>query len=124
MNPDDLNPGPILHTQLPLALRLRAETVRSVLLEVLPMNADEWINTLKRELNPELEVLWWERVAGCYVKFTASREMPTDQKQSAFKIIFGLLSGLRPKDLAADSAKFPLSERIELRAILRKSWGW
>jgi hypothetical protein len=120
MNIGDLQPGPIRHAQLAPSLVHRVETICSALGDVFPMSADQWIDSLRRDLSPENEVLWWERVAGCYVELSAKTELLLSEKQSAFKIIFSLFSGIRPKDLTSEAAKLPDSARKELAAILRK----
>jgi hypothetical protein len=116
MKPDELRPGPIRHETLPPSVALRAETVQSVLAEVFPTSREEWIDSLKRDLNPEAEVLWWERVAGCYVQFTAKRDLPLKLKQSAFKIIFGLLSGVRPEGIIRRDGRI-------LAPGAKRAWG-
>ena len=109
-----LKPSPIRTTELPPGLVLRVKTLRSVLAEVCPMTSEQWLDSLRRDLNPEKEVLWWERVAGCFTAFIAKRDFSPDQRQAVFKIIFGLCSGMREQDLAADLAKLPESDLIEL----------
>jgi hypothetical protein len=91
--PENVPPGPIRHEQLPPELIHRIEHVCSVLAEVFPMSAGEWIDSLRRDLIPEHEVVWWERVAGCYLELTAKVELPLDQRKIAFEIIFSLFSG-------------------------------
>jgi ribosomal protein S27AE len=110
----NLKPSPIRRTELPPGLAVRVETLRSVLAEVCPMSREQWLDSLRRDMNPEKEVLWWERVAGCFTKFIAQRDFLPDQRQAVFKILFGLCSGMREQDLAADLAKLSESDLIEL----------
>jgi predicted RNA-binding Zn-ribbon protein involved in translation (DUF1610 family) len=114
-----LKPAPVRDVALPPALVSRVETLRSVLAEVSPMTREQWLNRLRRDLNPEKEVLWWERVAECFMTFTAKRTLSPNQKQSAFKVIFGLCSGLTEQDLLGDVAKLPKSDLTELATTVR-----
>ena len=114
----NLKPNPTRSTELPPGLVLRVKTLRSVLTEVCPMTCEQWLDSLRRDLNPEKEVLWWERVAGCFTTFVATRDFSPGQRQAVFKIIFGLCSGMREQELAADLAKLPESDLIELATTI------
>jgi hypothetical protein len=115
----NLKPNPIRRTELPPGLALRVETLRSVLAEVCPMTREQWLDNLRRDLNPEKEVLWWERVAGCFTAFVTKRAFSLSQRQAVFKIVSGLCSGLSEQDLAADLAKLSESDLIELAMSVR-----
>jgi len=85
-----------------------------VLADVCPISSEEWLHNLQRDLNPEQEVLWWERVTGCFTGFVARRDFSPDQRQAAFKVIFGLFSGFGEEDLTADLEKLSESDMNEL----------
>jgi ribosomal protein S27E len=110
----NLNRAPKLRAELPPGLALRVETLRSLLAEVCPMTKEQWLDSLRRDMNPEKEVLWWERVAGCFTTFVAQRDYLPEQRQAVFKILFGLCSGMREQDLASDLAKLSESDLVEL----------
>jgi hypothetical protein len=120
-NPDDLRSGPVRQGMLPPELVHRVETICSVLADVFPMSAIEWIDNLQRDLVPEHEVLWWERVAGCYVEFTAKAEPTLDERKVAFKIIFTVFSGVTGKDLNREVTILSEPAKTELAVILRRS---
>jgi hypothetical protein len=115
---EDLKPGPIRRTTLPPELLSRVETLRSVLADVCPISGEQWRDNLQRDLNPEQEVLWWERLAGCFTGFVARRDYSTDQRQAAFKVIFGLFIGFGEQDLAADLEKLSESDVNELATTI------
>ena len=115
-----LRPGPIRRTQLPAELVLRIDTVRAAVAEVCPLTEGEWRDAFQRDANPEHELLWWERVAACYVPLVAGRTFSPGQRQAAFNIIFGLFSGLEPAQLEADLAKMPESAMDDLAAIVQR----
>lgn len=105
--------------ELSPALTARIDTVRVVLAEVYPMSKQQWLDSLRRGINPEKEVLWWERVGGCFTAFAAKRTLSPNQRQAVFKVIFGLCSGLREQDFDEDLAKLPPSARAELASAAR-----
>ena len=109
MNPKDLKPGPIRRTQLSPELVVRLDAVRAALAEVFTMTEAEWLDGFQRDANPENEMLWWERVAGCYVALVTGRIFQPEQGQAAFKVIFGLFSGIDADRLQADIALLPES---------------
>jgi hypothetical protein len=115
-----MRPGPIRRAQLSPELVLRINTVRAAVAEVCTLTDAEWRDAFQRDANPERELLWWERVARCYVALLAGQTFSLDQLQSAFKVIFGLFSGLEPAQLQADLAKLPESAMDDLAAIVRQ----
>ena len=115
----DIRPGPIRHAQLSPALVLRIKTVQTALVEVCPLTESEWRDAFRRDAHPEHEVLWWERVAGCYVALIAARSFSQVQREAAFKVIVGLFSGLGAEQLQPDLAELPESALDELAAIVK-----
>jgi hypothetical protein len=84
------------------------------------MTESEWRDAFQRDVNPERELLWWERVAACYLPLVAGRTFSPNQRQAAFNVIFGLFSGLEAAQLEADLEKLPDSVMDDLAAIVRQ----
>lgn len=120
MNPKDLKPGPIRRTQLSPELVVRLDAVRAALAEVFAMTEAEWRDGFQRDANPENEMRWWERVANCYVALVTGRTYSREQRQAAFKVIFGLFSGIDADQLQVDIAQLPESAMDELAVIVRQ----
>lgn len=120
MNPKDIKPGPIRRAHLSAELVLRIDTVRAALADVCALTEAEWRDAFQRDANPEHELLWWERVSGCYVALVAPRSFSPDQRQAAFNVIFGLFSGLGAAQMQADLAKLPESVMDDLAVIVRQ----
>jgi hypothetical protein len=56
----------------------------------------EWLDGFQRDVNPEPEVVWWERLAHCYVEYSQGQELDAREKQAAFRVIIKLaLAALR-----------------------------
>jgi hypothetical protein len=64
-------------------------------------------------------VLWWERLARCYVDYSRQSELNTEQKQSAFNVICKIALGASVGDLGADLAHLPAGAVDEILAIMR-----
>lgn len=120
VNLKDVKPGPIRRAQLAPELVLRIDTVRAAVAEVCSLTQAEWHDAFQRDADPEHEMLWWERVAGCYVPLVAGRAFSRDQRQAAFNVIFGLFSGVEPEQLESDLAKLPESAMDDLAVIVRR----
>jgi hypothetical protein len=90
---DELKPGPIRHAKLPPALVARIEWLKLTLDEVYPQSMAEWLDGFQRDVNPEPEVVWWERLAHCYVEYSHGQELNSQQKQAAFRVIVKLALG-------------------------------
>jgi hypothetical protein len=89
-NPKNVTAGPIRQPHLAPELAIRIDAIRAAVAEVCPISAEEWLDGFQRDQHPEREVVWWERLARCYSDFTAKKTLPSQQKQAAFKVIFGL----------------------------------
>jgi hypothetical protein len=120
MNVKNLKPGPIRRAELSPELVQRIDKVRAAVAEVCAFTDDEWRDAFQRDANPEHEMVWWERVADCYVAMTARRPLSPAQRQAAFNVIFGLFSGLEPAQMQADIAKVPEAAMDDLAAIVRQ----
>src|SRR2546427_10945245 len=119
LRPENLKPGPIRHEQLPPSLIARIESLRSTLEEVYPRPMAEWLDGFQRDAHPEQEVLWWERLARCYVDYSRQSELNTEQRQSAFNVICKIALGAGAGDLVADLAHLPADAVDEILAIMR-----
>jgi hypothetical protein len=104
---EDLKPGPIRHQELPPALVARIEWLKSTLDEVYPQSMKEWLNGFQRDVNPESEVVWWERLAHCYVEYSHGHELSSSQKQAAFRVILKLALGSAAEQVSTDLTGLP-----------------
>ena len=121
VSPKDLKPGPIRHEQLPPSLVARIEAVRSALEEVYPQSMAEWLDGFQRDADPEREVIWWERLARCYVEYISQKQLNPEQRKAAFSLIFKLGLGASAKDLTAEVANLSPGALDEIVAIMRSS---
>jgi hypothetical protein len=118
---DELKPGPIRHQELPPALVARIDWLRLTLDEVYPQSMEAWLDGFQRDLNPEPEVVWWERLAHCYVEYRQSHELSSSQKQAAFRVMIKLALGSAAEQVSTDLADLPGGA---LEAILEIMSRW
>jgi hypothetical protein len=116
---NELKLGPIRHQQLPPALVTRIEWLRLTLHEACPQSTEKWLDGFQRDVNPEPELVWWERLAHCYVEYSRRNELNGDKKMAAFKVILKLALGASEMD--ADLADLPVGALDEIQEIMRRA---
>ena len=79
----------------------------------------EWLDCFQRDAHPEVELLWWERLARCYVDYMGRNKLDREQRQDAFNVICRMATGARVADLGPDLAHLPRNAVDEILAIMR-----
>jgi hypothetical protein len=80
----------------------------------------EWLDGFQRDAHPDQEVLWWERLARCYVQYSR-KELNAVRRKSAFNLICKLGLGASAEDLGADLGNLPRGALDDIRALMRSS---
>lgn len=117
---DELKLGPIRHQELPPALVTRIEAIRSELDEVYPQSLAKWLDGFQRDVHPESEVLWWERLTRCYTEYTRSHDIDAEQREALFNVILKLLLGSPKEEIASDLAILPPTAPDDILEIMRR----
>jgi hypothetical protein len=120
IDPAKLKRGPIRHEQLPLTLVARINYLQTTLHEVYPQSIEVWLDEFKRDAHPDQDVVWWERLTRCYLAYTGGKELTSEQRTAAFKIIFGLCMGSSPETVENELAKLPPGALDEIAANLQE----
>lgn len=81
------------------------------------MPMEEWLDGFRRDMNPESEVRWWERLTRWYRGYSDTRDLSAEQKKALFRVVFRLGMGLDDQPLAGDLAKFPEGAMEEILAL-------
>ena len=116
---NELKLGPIRHQQLPPSLVARIEALRLTLDEVYPQSREKWLDGFQRDMNPEPEVVWWERLAQCYLEYRRRNTLNVDQKMAAFRVVLTLALGASQVD--ADLADLPVGALDEIEGVMRRA---
>jgi hypothetical protein len=117
---DELEQGPIRHPELSHALVARIKKVQLALDEVYPSSLADWLDDFRRDLHPEEEVVWWERLAQCYLIYRDERVLSASQRQPAFKVLLNISLGGHSDSLSADATILPKGVLGDLQALLRE----
>jgi hypothetical protein len=116
---DELEPGPIRHAELSPDLVARIKNLHLALDEVYPSSLADWLDDFRRDLHPEQEVVWWERLAQCYITYRDRQDLNAKQRQAAFKILLNINLGVHPASLSADATILPEGALRDLQKSLR-----
>ena len=116
-----LKRGPIRHEQLSLSLTARINYLRQALEEVYSQPIEKWLDEFQRDMNPESEVVWWERLTRCYLAYTEPKDLSFKQKQAAFKILFTLGMGNDLQALDVELGCLPEGAREEILGLMGKT---
>jgi hypothetical protein len=119
-NVNELKPGPIRHREVPAALVTRIQAIRLTLDEVYPKSIAEWLDGFQRDVHPESEVLWWERLARCYAEYTGSQDINAEQREALFNVILKLMLGSPSEEVAPDLVKLPHTALHDIAEIMRR----
>jgi hypothetical protein len=117
--PDELEPGPVRHAELSPTLVGRVRNLQLALDEVYPSSLEEWLEDFRRDVHPEREVLWWERLAQSYLEYRSSRELSVEQRQAAFRVLLNLSMGGAAAIRSTDLTNLPEGAIADLQAIIR-----
>ncbi|MFN7289881.1 MAG: hypothetical protein ACK5YR_09105 [Pirellula sp.] len=107
VDPKEIHQGPVQRDSLTDEQTERIKVLQQTFVEIDGQTIDQWIDSFKRDLNPDKELAIWERMARAYTAFCHSRELSLDEKKEAYKIVL-LRSMASPEDVLA---------RIELKLI-------
>jgi hypothetical protein len=93
VDPRDLQFGPIRHETLPDELIARIRVIRAALLRVHPQSMEFWLDGFKRDVHPEKEILWWERLSASYLEYFWVKCRDEKQAKSAFRLLVHIGAG-------------------------------
>ena len=103
----DLQEGEIRHPVLPEVIIERIKTFKGILGDVEPSSLEQTIDSFKRDMHPERELIIWERIASTYQTYLAHN--PTDDpeiKNEIYSVMLAVSMGMddwsRIKHLTAE----------------------
>ena len=113
---EDIQQGPIRHSQLPDAQVERIRKMEPIFAEVYPRSHEEWLDGFQRDLDPEPEIVIWEAMAAAYQGYTGKRSLSKDAKLEVFGLLLVRSAGDEPSTLAG--AKLKHLSRAEAEEVL------
>ncbi len=98
---------PIRHEDLGPVYVTSIRLIRASLWDVYPKSLEFWLDGFKRDLNPEREIVIWQRIACVYLEYIKMQELTSEQKHFAFDVIVLLSMGCTNEDLKIQPGELP-----------------
>ena len=86
----DLKPSKIRHKELPESLLIRAKIVCHILGNVAGLEINEFIDNLRRDMQPIDEIKVWERIAAAFLDIASRRELGEKERKRVFSQLLGV----------------------------------
>ena len=107
VDPNEIRQGPIRRDSLTEEQMERIKALQKTFAEVDGQTVDEWVDSFKRDLNPNSELAIWERMAKAYQSYCEAHDLSLDAKKDAYKVLL-LRSMASPEEVL---------ERVELTTL-------
>ena len=102
-----LLPSPIRHEKLSDQLIGRIRLMRAALWGPYTHSMDFWVDGFKRDLHPEPEVAWWERLAACYLEYTKVADVRPEQHKAIFNVLLKLMLRVEKEEMQDELKQLP-----------------
>jgi len=99
---------PIIHEKLSLNLLIQIKVIQELFYDFLPISFEDTVNDFKRDMNPEIEVLVWQRIAATYLMFIKNKVLFFE---SRMEIFFTLL------EISFSNSEFNRNDFSELKYL-------
>lgn len=105
---DSISIMPIIHEKLSLNLLVQIKVIQELFYDMLPLSFEDTVNDFKRDMNPEREVLVWQRIAATYLMFIKNKVLEFEFRKEIF---FTLLN------ISFSSSEFNRNDFSELKYL-------
>ncbi|MCW0219882.1 MAG: hypothetical protein OJI67_16270 [Prosthecobacter sp.] len=114
---EDIQMGPIRHSQLSDELLARITAIEGKVAEVYPQTHEQWVEGFQRDMDPEIEIAIWENIASAYQTFTTPRNLSRPAKLEAFGLLLVRSSSADMADSYSKLKHLSLPEAKELISL-------
>jgi hypothetical protein len=111
-----LQPGPIRHEQLSDEQLRRIRKIHQTFQEVYPISLEKTIENFKRDLDPEPEIVIWERIAEAYTAYLSRYKLSSKEKRAVFEVL--LLRSSAPERYVLKNLKTTLFSKEKVKEIM------
>jgi hypothetical protein len=78
---------------------------------------EHWVDAFARDVDPELEVRFWEHIAAGYLEYVSLRQVGAEARKDAFIAVFGICAGLSGDKVADALARLPPGAEEDIARI-------
>ncbi len=101
--------GPIRRDSLSDEQMARIRALQVVFVEMDGLTVERWVDNFKRDVNPELELRVWERIARAYRAYCDGRQLSAAARKDVYRVAL----------LRSMASERDVLERVELEALSR-----
>lgn len=87
VDPSTIQAGPIQRDSLTPDQMARIRKLQAVFVEVDGQSVEEWADGFKRDLNPDRELVIWERMGKAYTGYCSKRTLTPEAKKEVFRVV-------------------------------------
>ncbi len=95
----------------------RVRKLQAVFGEVDGQSVDQWVDNLKRDLDPDRELDIWERMANAYTAYCSKRTLSGEAKKEVYKVV--LLRSMAPEKDVLERLDLKVLTKDEAVAVMR-----
>ena len=109
VDPKSIQPGPLQRDILSDEQMARIRTLQATFVEVDGQAVEQWVDSFKRDADPDKELRVWERMAKAYLAYCGGKSLSPAAKNDAYQVVL-LRSMASEKDVL---------ERVKLNELSR-----
>jgi hypothetical protein len=117
VDPNTIQLGPIRRDSLTPEQMERVRKLQAVFVEVDGQSVDQWVDNLKRDLDPDRELDIWERMANAYTAYCLKRTLSGEAKKEVYKVV--LLRSMAPEKDVLERLDLKVLTKDEAVAVMR-----
>ena len=117
VDPATMHRGPIRRDSLTPAQMERVRKLQSVFVEVDGQSLEQWVDSFKRDSDPDRELDIWERMAKAYTAYCSKRTLSPEARKEVYEVV--LLRSMAPEKDVLDRLELKVLAKDEAVAVMR-----
>lgn len=117
IDPNDVQPGPYRHHELPPTLLKRIRATTDVFQQIDGLSYERAVDLYKRDVNPEENLVLWEEMVRSYTTFCKARCTTADERMDVYRAL--LLRSMFEEQEAVQRAQPMVLTAAEVRSVVK-----
>lgn len=109
VDPKTIQPGPIRRDALSDEQMARIRALQAVFVEVDGQTVEQWVDSFKRDADPDKELRVWERMAKAYRAYCDGKQLSPAAKKDVYRVVL----------LRSMASEQDVLERVKLNELTR-----
>lgn len=113
IDPNTIQAGPIRRDALSDEQMARIRKLQATFVEVDGQTVEQWVDSFKRDADPDKELQVWERMAKAYRSYCDGKQLSLEAKKDVYRVVLlrsmapekDVLERVKLKELSLDDAK-------------------